>query len=260
MEVKQAAHVLELIEFFARHKRPATLAEIAKALGWPRSSTFNLLNTLTARGYLYEPRAREGYYPSPQWLWHLQAIERAAPLPEAFGNLLRDLSQQTGETACLAAISGTQVLFIDAVESAHAVRYAAPPGKVIPLHVTATGRALLSLLGPSERAQILRRATFERYTPTTLMSVEAVESEIQRSVQRGWFEGHAEFSADLGGVAIALAVPHRHLAVLVAGPVSRVGDRYPDLAQTMRRAAAHHLAGVLQTREHTALTATLPPT
>jgi len=233
MNVKQAANVLDLIEFFAHHGRPATLAEIAKHFGWPRSSTFNLLGTLAARGYLYEPRARGGYYPSPLWLVTLDAVQRAEPIPEQLHALLRALAERTGETAVLAAAAGNQALFVDSVESKHAVRYTANPGKLIPLHVTATGRALLSQLTPAERAGVLRRATFERYTPTTLMSVAAVEKEIQRSVQRGWFEGNAEFTADLGGVALPLNLPHRHFAVLVAGPMFRVRGRGKELAESV---------------------------
>src|SRR5215467_14375968 len=64
MIVRQAANVLDLLEFFVRRKEPATLSEIADSLGWPRSSTFNLIQTLVDRGYLYEPRPRSGYYPS----------------------------------------------------------------------------------------------------------------------------------------------------------------------------------------------------
>ena len=67
MIVRQAANVLEILEYFARTKRPATLAELASHFGWPRSSTFNLLTTLTEKGYLYEPRPRAGYYPTPRW-------------------------------------------------------------------------------------------------------------------------------------------------------------------------------------------------
>ena len=92
MNVKQAANVLDLIEFFARHKRPAALAEIAKHFNWPRSSTFNLLGTLAGRGYLYEPRARGGYYPSPLWSSLLQQIERAEPIPDQLHALLHALS------------------------------------------------------------------------------------------------------------------------------------------------------------------------
>jgi len=131
---------------------------------------------------------------------------------------------------------------LEAVESPHAIRYTAPTGKLIPLHVTATGRALLSLLAPADRAGVLRRATFERYTPTTLMSVAAVEKEIQRSLQRGWFEGAAEYTLDLGGVAMPLQVPHRQFAVLVAGPMSRVKARSKELAKIMSSEIESHLA------------------
>jgi DNA-binding IclR family transcriptional regulator len=230
VNVKQAANVLDLIEFFAERQRPAALAEIARDLEWPRSSTFNLLGTLAARGFLFEPSARGGYYPSPLWSSLVQQIERAEPIPDALRELLAALVERTGETAVLAATSGSSAVFLDAVESPHAIRYTARPGKLIPLHVTATGRALLSLLAPADRARVLARASFERYTPTTLMSAAAVEKEIQRSVQRGFFEGAAEYTPDLGGVAMPLHVPHRRFAVLVAGPMSRVRSRTKELA------------------------------
>ncbi|MDQ6639096.1 MAG: hypothetical protein M3Z15_05455 [Pseudomonadota bacterium] len=104
---------------------------------------------------------------------------------------------------------------------------------------------MLSLLAPADRAGILRRATFERYTPTTLMSVAAVEKEIQRSLQRGWFEGAAEYTSDLGGVAMPLQVPHRQFAVLVAGPMSRVKARSKELARIIATEVENHLGELL---------------
>lgn len=244
MNVKQAANVLELLEFFATHRRPASLAEIARHFDWPRSSTFNLLGTLSGRGYLYEPKARGGYYPTPLWSTMVQQIEGADPIPLQLHGLLQALVRETGETAVLAAASGACALFVDAVEAPHAIRYTAKPGKLIPLHVTATGRALLSQMSPADRASILRRATFERYTPTTLMSVAAVEKEIKKSLERGWFEGNAEFTTDLGGVAVPLKMPHRQFAVLVAGPMFRVKARSAELATIMTREIDRHLAEV----------------
>jgi DNA-binding IclR family transcriptional regulator len=69
MIVRQAANVLDILEYFARTKKPATLAELADHFGWPRSSTFNLLTTLSEKGYLYEPRPRAGNYPTPRSRW-----------------------------------------------------------------------------------------------------------------------------------------------------------------------------------------------
>lgn len=238
MNVKQAAHVLDLVEFFAAHRRPATLAEVAKHFDWPRSSTFNLLGTLAERGFLYEPRARGGYYPTPLWASLARQIESADPIPEQLHRLLEELVSKTGETAVLAAASGAHAVFIDSVESSHAIRYASRPGKMVPMHVTATGRALLSQMPAVDRARILTRATFERYTSTTLMSVASVEKEIKKSVERGWFEGNAEFTEDLGGVALPLNFAHRRLAVLVAGPMSRVKAQSERLADIMWQAIA----------------------
>lgn len=233
MEVKQAINVLELLEFFAQRQQPATLADVCRHLGWPRSSAFNLLSTLAARGYLYEPVARQGWYPSPQWGAVLAPIEQAAPLPENLHALLHELAAQTQETAVIAGISGVHAVFLASVESPQAVRYAAPVGKRVPLHASATGRALLSQLPAADRAVLLRKAAFDAFTPTTLRSAAAVEAAIARSLQRGWFESAGEFTPDLGGVAMPLAEPGRHLALLVGGPITRVQPRYAELARAM---------------------------
>ena len=236
--VKQAANVLDLIEYFAAQRRPATLAEIAKHFDWPRSSTFNLLGTLAARGYLYEPRARGGYYPAPRWDALICEIESAQPIPPELHDMLAKLSATTNETAVLAAPSGAHALFLDAVESPHAVRYTALPGKLVPLHVTATGRALLSQMTPEDRAGILRKATFKRYTDTTLMTAAAVEHEIAAAQKLGRFEGRGEYTVDLGGVALPLTLPGRQFAVLVAGPMSRISHRIPEFAKVIQAALA----------------------
>lgn len=237
--VKQAANVLDLVEFFASHRRPATLAEIAKHFDWPRSSTFNLLGTLASRGFLYEPRARGGYYPAPRWSALIREIEAAQPMPPELRGLLETLVEKTSETAVLAAASGSHALFLDTVESPHAIRYTAQPGKLVPLHVTATGRALLSQMTPEDRAAILRKADFKRFTETTVMTASAVEDAVQASKKLGWFAGRGEYTADLGGVALPLSLPNRQFAVLVAGPTMRIEHRIDEFVRIMQTAIAH---------------------
>lgn len=246
MDVRQVVNVLELLEYFAERGRPASLAEVSKHFGWPRSSTFNLLGTLVNRGYLYEPRAREGYYPSPSWWPLVQKIDRAAPLPAELQDLLQSVCDKTSETAVLAGVSGMHAVYMATAESHQAIRYTVAVGKLVPIHATATGRALLSQLSEQDRAGILRRAVFERYTPTTLLSVDAVEKEIALSLERGYFEGAGEYTHDLGGIALPLHIQGRHLALLVAGPVHRVHPRQQDILRTMREEISRHAPGTLQ--------------
>ncbi|MFT0849309.1 IclR family transcriptional regulator [Achromobacter sp. F4_2707] len=232
---KQAANVLELLEFFAAHQRPATLADIARHFDWPRSSTFKLLGTLKNRGYLYEPQPKGGYYPTPLLATLAGKIESAQPLPEHTQTLLEKLAAATQETVVLAAANDTFATFVATIESPHAVRYAAAVGKRVPLHATATGRALLSQMDDKTRASILRKTTFEVYSPTTLTSAAAVEKEIQVSRERGWFIGDGGYTPELGGVAMPFPLEGRCFALLIAGPIQRIQPRMAELVELLQQ-------------------------
>lgn len=240
MTVKQAAQVLDLLQFFARRQRAASLAEIAQQLGWPRSSTFNMIGTLVDKGFLYEPVGRGGFYPTPRWLNLSQAVTQAQPVPEGLAEALRDAVAVTGETAVLAASASDSAVFLQVEDSPHAVRYAAHVGKRLPLYATATGRALLSMYAERERAALLARTRFERHTPATLSSARAVEADIAASLRRGWFESANGYTPDLCGIALPLVVDDRHYAMMVAGPISRVGGDYRRLALAAAAAVRRH--------------------
>jgi IclR family acetate operon transcriptional repressor len=234
MEMKQVSQVIDLLEFFAANARPATLAEISRRLGWPKSSAFKLLATLSARGFLYEPYGRGMYYPSPRWAVVIDAIARSEPVPDSLKELLRILADRTGETAVLASISGVNAFFVEAIEPQNPVRYTAQVGKTVPLHATAVGKALLVQLSYADRRALLAKISYTRFTPSTSMSADEVEMAIDRGTKRGYFEGQNELNEDLGGVALPLHYPGRPLAVMVAGPLYRIAPRYREIVKLIR--------------------------
>ena len=238
MTVRQAVNTLEILEYFARRLRPATSAEIADDLGWPRSSTFKLVGTLAARGYLYEPRGRGGYYPSPRWLVLAEAVTRAEPLPEKFQRLAKDLMEKTGETVAIAAPAGIFATFVDVAESCQPVRYFAEVGDRVPIHATSAGRALLAQMPLDERERLYRKIDFVAHSRTTPVSADAVEAKLARAVERGWHQSNIEYTPDLAGVAMPLPGGGRRLSVVVVGPVSRCLERRPEMAAMV----AQHLA------------------
>jgi DNA-binding IclR family transcriptional regulator len=242
--VKQAANVVELLEFFAERKRPATLAEIADSLGWPRSSTFNLVATLSAKGYLYEPKARGGYYPSRSWGRVAQIIDQAEPLPEAVELAAQEVADATGETACIAAPAGVSALLIYAVESRQPIRFSPWLGERNPIQASASGRALLSTYAPETRRSLYRKIRFERYTPQTLTGVEDIEAAVLAGAARGYHVSAAEVVDDLIAIAAPLHVNDRVLALLVAGPMSRCAARADSIGELLRAAAARCSAQV----------------
>ncbi|RRH74232.1 IclR family transcriptional regulator [Falsigemmobacter faecalis] len=254
MAVKQVLNMLDLLEFFAERGKPASLAEVSAAFDWPRSSAFNLLTTLSSRGYLYEPEAKGRFYPTPRWLTMAQAITAAEPLPEQLLRLARDLASRTGETICLGSASGQKVVFLEVIPSAQRVRYAAEVGQRVPLHATASGHAILSQWSASQRDAFLRRVSFERYGAGTPMSLEAVESQMNAGLMRGWFRSASNYSVDLGGVALPVLIAGRIYSVTVAGPLNRITGEMSAIAREMHDAVALHFGRDYLTTEIRGLT------
>lgn len=243
MFVRQAAHVLDLLEFFSEHRRPATLSEISEHMGWPRSSTFNILSTLVEKGFLYEPRIRAGYYPSPRWFALSRLVVDAQPLPPELGTLMAEIVEETGETAIVVAPAGTSAIFLDVMESNAAIKYVAQIGHRVPITASASGRAILSQFDPKERDALLRKVTFERLTPSTLTSIEAVEAELKRAAERGYHYNPAGNVPDLHGVALPLPIEMRRLSIAIAGPNYRIAGREDEMAGVIRRALKRHGLG-----------------
>ncbi|MBO9499170.1 MAG: IclR family transcriptional regulator [Novosphingobium sp.] len=235
MTVRQAANALQILEYFAERRRPASSAEIADELGWPRSSTFKLIATLAAAGYLYEPGARGGHYPSPRWLELAEKVAEGDPLAPELQRLVRDVMQESGETVAISAPAGIHAMFVDVAESRQPVRYFAQVGDRVPIHASSAGRALLAQMSGEERQALYRKIDFARYSPTTPMTPQAIEADLAEASARGWHQSNAEYTPDLAGVSMSLPYGRRRLSIVVVGPVSRCLDRRPEIAAMLAR-------------------------
>ena len=251
MTVRQIENLVALLEYFAERQKPATLADIVRQFDWPRSSAFNILTTLIEAGYLYEPRARGGYYPTQRWLQLGQALAEGEPVPEALRNIIRTLAATTGETAWISAPSSLFAVFLDVVEATAAVRYAAAPGQRVPIHITASGQALLSKMPPQDRDVLLRKVSFGHWGPKAPQSIAEVQAALTEGSARGWFHSAAAYSPDLGGVSVPVVIGERIFSLTVAGPLYRVAEMAETHATAIHDAIATEFG-----RDHSTATLT----
>ncbi len=233
MIVKQVQYAFQILEFFASRRSPATLSEISDHFGWPRSSTFNLIDTLSHGGYLYEPKYRAGYYPSRRLfkLAHQTIVE--GPISERLRACVASIAARTDETAALCALSGPQTVFVEVVESSFPIRYFADIGQRVPTQATSAGRALLAMLSKKERTAILRKCELKRYATSSLTSIEEVEADVEVSKDRGWAQNINGFEPELVGLAVPMPLGERQFSLMVAGPSYRMLDRIPELAKML---------------------------
>lgn len=233
MKVRQVENVLNVLELFAREKSPQTLTALSTALGVPKSSMFNIIETLVAQGFLYEARQRGGYYPTRRLLDLSREIMTGDAFLQQINGELRQLALDTGETVVLAVREGGDVLYVDVLESSALIRYFAKVGERRPVYATSSGKAILCSYPAEERARILQSLNYVAYEESTVGSAEALAADLDRSVRRGWTEDLGEFTPEVMGIGIPLVHSERRFGLAVAGPISRMHSRRKELATTL---------------------------
>jgi IclR family acetate operon transcriptional repressor len=236
--VKSAGRTIELFEEFARAKRPLSLSEIAAALKMPMSSGSGLVRTLEAAGYLYALRQRGGFYPTKRLLEVATAIAANDPLLERTRPLLTALRDETGETVLFGKRQDTRIVYLEAFDSPHRIRYSAQAGELRDLHSNSMGKALLARLPAAERAALLARLSFQAHTPHTMTDAPALERSIAEGQARGWFLNRAESVADVMAIGAAVVLNGEPYGVSLVGPIQRVEPQLGRHAAALRRTCA----------------------
>ena len=239
MNVKTAGRILDLFEVFARERKPLSLSQLARAIGAPVSSCFGIVRTLEARGYLYEVKARGGFYPTKSLFEHARVIASHDPLTERFVPLLEKLRDQTGETVLLSKRLDRQAVYLVWLDSLHSIRYSPKVGELRPLHASASGKALLGGLAPKARNELLAGMKLPRVTSRTVTSRAALEADLEQGRARRWYVTRGETVADLMAVAVPVVVNGETYSVALAGPMNRMegaSKRHAKLLTELRMA------------------------
>jgi len=199
--VKSAVRVLEVLEFFDRVQREATLAEIARELGYPKSSASVLLNNLAELGYLSHGTGQRSYIPTPRVsLLGSWVAPKLAPGGEVLG-MLGELSERTGETIILGTRTRDQIQYIHVVPATTTMRLPVGPGTMRPLLTSGLGRLLLSSASDEEVRQIVMRHNAGPFAEGERVSLAAVRRDLTTIRANGYaifYKGVTPGAAVLG--------------------------------------------------------------
>jgi DNA-binding IclR family transcriptional regulator len=109
-----------------------------------------------------------------------------------------------------------QVIYVDKVESSHAIRMYSRIGKVAPLFCTGVGKAVLAFQSPEMIKEMLDGLAFRKYTQSTIVSREKLLRELASIRKNGYALDREEHEADVA----CLAVPLRDYTRKVIASVS----------------------------------------
>ena len=206
-----AERALDVLSALAAASGPVTAAGLARELGIPRSSVYQLLEVLVARGFVTHLADEQ------RWTLGLTAFEvgsaylRRDPLERIAQPLLRHLAQQAPipVVAHLGVVRGHETVYLLKEHSDHPVTTVTDVGVRLPAALTASGRAVLALLPRAQvRAQLSARDAFVDRTGAGPQSMTALMALLSQERRRGYAQEDGFITEGFGSVAIAVRGTH----------------------------------------------------
>ncbi|GAA1003250.1 IclR family transcriptional regulator [Streptomyces thermogriseus] len=221
-QVKSAVRTVELLEYFAARPGMHSLAEVQKAVGYPKSSLYMLLRTLVDLGWVETDATGTRYGIGVRALLVGTSYIDGDEVVAAARPALDRLSEDTAETVLLARLDGTSVVCLATRASQHHLRPVTRVGRRLPVHSTALGKALLSTY-PDEQVRRMLPGTLSAPTEHTITDREELIEELHRIREQGYAVDREENTLGLCcfGVAIPYRTPARD-AVSCSIPVARL--------------------------------------
>lgn len=229
-----------LLEVIAQKDAPFTLQAMVEETGLPKPTMHRMLQQLESAGILQ----RDGngrHYGTGQRLMRLaESVLLNNTTYGARHAVLRQLVDEVGESCNITAFSGSEVLYLDRVETAAPLRFYLHPGSRVPAHCSATGKLFLSQMTASQRRRLLAAVPLEKFTQNTYTSFDALEQEIGQVRDQGYAFDNEEFLPGLFCLGVLVPAPqgHSNMGLAVQAPSIRfTRERAMSILPTLRCAA-----------------------
>ena len=235
---------LVVLRSFGADAPSLTISEVADRTGLTRATARRVLLTLEELGYVVATRRT--------FALTREVLELAKPFAEPrdpwdFARpYLASLTERTGESASIAVLDDTEILYVARVETRHLMTIAVTVGSRLPAHATSKGRVLLAGLPDAELEVYFARTALGRYTERTVVDETELRGILDAVRTQGWAivdqqleEGLCSVAAPItdhnGRVGAALSVCAHAGRV---NPATLRSEFLPLVVETARRVSA----------------------
>ncbi|MBL8311461.1 MAG: helix-turn-helix domain-containing protein [Burkholderiales bacterium] len=219
--VKSAQRALEVLEFFADWRRPATVKEISTTLGYPQSSTSVLLKCMKESGY-FDHDARTGMYsPNVRLALATAWISQQLYSEQSLLRLMEKVLADTGHTVMIGARHGVHVRYLHVLQATRVGSFTAKTGALRPLFRSAAGKMLLTTVAERDVAKMLRRANALELDDSLRTALDDVLAERKRCRLAGYALSRGTSLPGAAALAVLLPVPigSEPLSLSLGGPL-----------------------------------------
>lgn len=229
----------DILKLLGTSKEGCKVADIARTLGLPVTTTLRIMATLQLEGFV---RKVEGRFELGPVLIHLgNASLAGTEIREAALPVLQQLTQTTEETSHLAIPCDNRALIVAVQDSPHPLRAASRPGYLAELHCSSTGKIFLAFLHQARLTEWFSRKESARRTPHTLTTFAEIKREAELTRKRGYSLDNEEYHPGVRCLAAPVFGSDGNVVAalgITAATVRFSKERIPEFAAKVTAAAA----------------------
>jgi DNA-binding IclR family transcriptional regulator len=226
--VQAVTRALSLLELLSGEADPITITELSRKACLKLTTTHRLLSTLLSRGFVSQDPASFKYRLGLKSFEIGVAAMASMDLTATAKPFLKTLAAETTETTNLAILDGSEVVYIDQLESTNMVivKMFARIGSRGPAYCTGTGKVLLADLPEDELRRRLAGVNFIKFTERTITDINELVAILKQIRITGYALDYSE--RDEGVTCVAAPIKNHEnrvqAAISVSGPIHRMTD------------------------------------
>jgi DNA-binding IclR family transcriptional regulator len=239
--VPAVERAVRLMDALAGSRRPMALAELARNLELPKSSTHGLLATLVSLDLAR--RDAEGLFTlGPRALQWASAYSLQSDVTAAFLDLTRHPGPLASETVMLAVLDGSEVVYLACRQGSRPLAVNFRVGGRLPATCTATGKAMLATLGKPALDELIQ-PPLARLTRHSITERDTLFRRLKVIQRQGYAVDDEETAEGMQcfGVPVFCAGESRAIAA-VAVSLIKAGlsaRRHDSVVEAIRQLARH---------------------
>lgn len=238
--VQAVNNALDILEFLGDVDGELSVTEISARLNLTKSNVNKLLTTLEHFGYVDVNKYTSNYKLGVKTFQISQAYFNKLDLIDSSLKIMTDLRDKINESVYISVLRGSNVVYLNVVETTKSVRVMPRIGNVAPAYSTATGKAQLAFLEDFSMEKVFKDK-FLKLTKNTIDNIQSLKECLDQVRHDGYALDLEEFEE---GVVCVAAPVFNFMKKVIAGisisaPVMRVSKEklINEFAPLVRTAA-----------------------
>ncbi|MEK6795745.1 MAG: IclR family transcriptional regulator [Spirochaetota bacterium] len=194
--------MFDIVELMARENRAFGINELSRALEMPVNTVYRIVMEMEHRGYA--EKSGTGYALGAKFFVLGQIAGSRIDMRTKALPVMKELSEQTGETVHLAILQGDRMVLLDQIETTNPLRIHADTGSILYPHASAFGKCMLAFADEKFMNEYIRKG-LASLTERTITDGGKLRSELSGIRTNGFAFDYEEY---LNGVRCIGAPVH----------------------------------------------------